>query len=281
MSPQASYPVYHVDAFTARPFGGNPAGVVLDAKGLTEAQMRLVARELKHSETAFLLPSAKADWKTRFFTPAREVDLCGHATVAAAWVLASEGRVKRGRLLQETNVGVLELDVSRERVTMELAPPRTEAVELRRDDLGRLLRAPGIHAERPIQKAFAGIWVLLVPMPDEKAVNLCQPDLSELAALNLELGVAGTHVFSIEEDGTLYARFFAPAVGIPEDPVTGTANGALGAYLVMNGLAKGPDLLARQGDALGRPGEVEIHATAKSVRIGGRAVILSRGSITF
>ncbi len=277
----ASYPVYHVDAFTSRPFGGNPAGVVLDAKGLSDAQMQLVARELKHSETAFLLPSAKADWRIRFFTPAREVDLCGHATVASAWVLASEGRIKRGRALQETNVGVLELDIDRDRVMMELAPPRVEAVELRRDDLARILRVPAIDAEKPVQKAFSGIWVLLVPMADEKAVNLCQPDLPELAALNLELGVAGTHVFSIEGDGTLYTRFFAPAVGIAEDPVTGTANGALGAYLVLNELEKGPGFRARQGDAMGRPGEVEIHATAASVRVGGRAVILSRGSITF
>lgn len=279
--PAASYPVYHVDAFTARPFGGNSAGVVLDAKGLSDAQMQLVAGELRHSETAFILPSGKADWRIRFFSPAREVDLCGHATIASAWVLASEGRIKRGRALQETNVGVLGLDVARDRVMMELAPPRVEAVELRRDDLARALRVPAIHAGRPLQKAYAGIWVLLVPMPDEKSINLCQPDLPELAALNLELGVVGTHLFSIEEDGTLYARFFAPAVGIAEDPVTGTANGALGAYLVLNDLAKGPEFRARQGDAMGRPGEVEIHATAKSVRVGGRAVILSRGVITF
>ncbi len=279
--PAASYPLYHVDAFTTRPFGGNPAGVVLDAQGLSDAQMQLVARELKHSETAFVLPSEKADWRIRFFTPAREVDLCGHATVATAWVLASEGRIRRGRAVQETNVGLLELDVARDRVMMELAPPRVEAVELRRDDLARLLRVPAIHAERPVQKAYCGIWVLLVPMPDQKSVNLCQPDLPELAALNLELGVAGTHLFSIEPDGILYARFFAPAMGIPEDPVTGTANGALGAYLVLNGLAPGPEFRARQGDALGRPGEVELHATPKSVRAGGRAVILSRGAITF
>ena len=276
-----SYPVYHVDSFTSRPFGGNPAGVVLDADGMSDPQMQLVARELKHSETAFVLPSRKADFRIRFFTPAREVDLCGHATVASAWVLASEGRIKRGRAVMETNVGLLSLDIDRERVMMDLAPPRVEAVELRRDDLAQVLRVPAIHGERPVQKGFCGMWVLLVPMADQAAVNLCQPDLSELAALNLELGVAGTHLFSIESDGSLYTRFFAPVVGIPEDPVTGTANGALGAYLIANELAKGPEFRARQGDAVGRPGEVEIYATAKAVRVGGKAVILSRGSITF
>lgn len=276
-----SYPVYHVDAFAARAFGGNPAGVVLEAQGMTDAQMQLVARELKHSETAFVLPSRSADYKIRFFTPAREVALCGHATVAAAWVLASEGRLKRGRAKQETNVGVLDLDIDRDRVVMEQLPPKVEAIEVRRDDLADLLGVEEIDAQLPVQKASTGNWVLLVPMPGEKEINLCQPKFSELAALNLELGVIGTHLFVIERDGTLYARHFAPAWGVNEDPVTGTANGALGGYLVLNELAKGPEFKVRQGDALGRPGELTVHATPKEVRVGGCAVILSRGTITF
>lgn len=276
-----SFPVYHVDAFTERPFGGNPAGVVLDARGLTAGQMQLVARELKHSETAFVLPSKTADYKIRFFTPAREIDLCGHATIATAWVLASEGRLKRGRATQETNVGVLALDIERDRVLMEQLPPKAEAVELNRNDLAEILGVESIDAELPLQKASTGNWTLVVPMPGQKEINLCQPRFTDLAALNLELGVLGTHLFSIEKGGGLYARHFAPAVGINEDPVTGTANGALGGYLVLNGIAKGPEFRVRQGDALGRPGELVVYATAKEVRVGGPAVILSRGSITF
>ena len=276
-----SFPVYHVDAFTPRPFGGNPAGVVLEAEGMSASQMQLVARELKHSETAFVLPSKTADYRIRFFTPAREIDLCGHATIATAWVLASEGRLKRGRAKQETNLGVLDLDIDRDRVMMEQVPPKVEAVELNRIDLAGLLGIEAIDAELPVQKASTGNWVLIVPMPGEKEVNLCQPRFPELAALNLELGVLGTHLYSIGKDGSLYARHFAPACGINEDPVTGTANGALGGYLVLNDLAKGPEFRVRQGDAVGRPGELTVHATDKEVRVGGRAVILSRGSITF
>ncbi len=276
-----SYPVYLVDAFTARPFGGNPAGVVLDARGMAEAQMLLVARELKHSETAFVLPSRTADYRVRFFTPTQEVDLCGHATVASAWVLASEGRLKAGRARQETNVGVLELDIDRERVLMEQAPPRVEPAGVDPGDLAAILGVPAIDAARPLQKAYTGNWTLIVPMPDERAINLCQPKFTELAALSLELGVTSIHLFTLEPDGTLYSRCFAPAVGVNEDPVTGTANGALGGYLVLNGIARGPRFRARQGDAMGRPGELEVYATAKEVRVGGKAVILSRGSITF
>jgi PhzF family phenazine biosynthesis protein len=123
--------------------------------------------------------------------------------------------------------------------------------------------------------------VLVVPLPDETAVNLCRPDFSELAALSLELGVDAVLLFAAAGAGPLYARCFAPAVGVPEDPATGTAAGALGAYLVLNGLAKGPEFRVRQGDAVGRPGEIEVYATATELRVGGRAVILGRGTITF
>jgi PhzF family phenazine biosynthesis protein len=275
-----SFPVYHVDAFTDRPFGGNPAGVVLDAKGLSAGQMQMIARELKHSETAFILPSKSADYRIRFFTPAREVDLCGHASIATAWVLASEGHLKRGRAKQETNLGVLDLDIDRDRVMMEQLPPKTEPVELNRTDLAGILGVEAVDSELPLQRASSGNWVLVVPMPGEKEINLCQPRFTDLAALNLELGVLGTHLFTIEKGGRLYARHFAPAAGVNEDPVTGTANGALGGYLVLNGIAPGPEFRVRQGDALGRPGELVVYATAKEIRVGGRAVILSRGSIT-
>lgn len=276
-----SYPIYHVDAFTSHPFGGNPAGVVLDAQGLSEAQMRLIARELKHSETAFVFPSERADYRIRFFTPAREVDLCGHASIAAAWVLAREGRIGLGRIRQETNVGVLDLDIDRDHVMMELAPPRREAVTTKPELLAAILGLKAVDSTLPLQKVFAGLWILMVPMIDKKRINLCQPNLGELAALNMELEVSGTYLFALESDGSVYTRFFGPAVGIPEDPVTGTAAGALGGYLVLNGIAKGPSFRIRQGDAIGRPGELEVYATQKEVRVGGQAVILSRGQITF
>lgn len=274
-----SFPLYHVDAFTSRPFTGNSAGVVLDAAALSDAQMQLLARELRHSETAFILPSARADYRVRFFTPAREVDLCGHATIAAAWVLASEGRLRRGRARQETRVGVLELEVARDRIRMELAPPKTADVDVRPDDLAAVLGSHELDPSRPIRKAYAGLWTLIVPMKDEASINLCQPRLPELAALNVEQDVAGTLLFASTPDGSLYSRFFGPAVGVPEDPVTGTANGALGGYLVLHRLAPGPDFRVRQGDAMGRPGEIEVHATSREVRIGGTAVILSRGAV--
>lgn len=275
-----SWPLYHVDAFTPRPFGGNPAGVVLEADTLSTSQMQLLARELKHSETAFVSASTKADYRIRFFSPTREVDLCGHATLAAAWVLALEGRLARGRARQETNVGVLDLDIGRDRIGMSLPAPRIQAVDVRRDELAGLLGLPGIPSERPLLKAFAGEWILAVPAADEAAVNLCRPRLGDLAALSLELGILGAHVYAIEPSGGLYTRFFAPAAGIPEDPVTGVANAALAGALVLAGAAPGPRFRVRQGDAVDRPGEMEVHATTDALRVTGQAVVLSRGRVT-
>lgn len=275
-----SWPIYHVDAFTSRPFGGNPAGVVLEADRLSAPQMQLLARELKHSETAFVSASAKADYRIRFFTPAREVALCGHATLAAAWVLAQEGRLPLGRARQETNAGVLDLDVGRDRIGMSLGAPRMEAVEVRREELAGFLGIPEIPSGRPLVKAFAGEWILTVPAADEAAVNLCRPRMGELAALSLELKVLGAHVYAVEPDGSLYTRFFAPAAGIPEDPVTGVANAALAGALVLSGAIAGPHFRVRQGDAVDRPGEMDVHASRGEVRVTGQAVVLSRGRVS-
>lgn len=275
-----SWPLYHVDAFTNRPFGGNPAGVVLEADGLSPAQMQLLARELKHSETAFVSASTRADYRIRFFTPLREVDLCGHATLAAAWVLALEGRLPRGRARQETRAGVFDLDVGRDRIGMSFAAPRLEAVDVRREELGPLLGSTEVPSDRPLVKAYAGEWILAVPAADEAAVNLCRPRMGELAALSLELGVLGVHVYAVEPEGSLYTRFFAPAAGIPEDPVTGVANAALAGALVLSGAAAGPRFRVRQGDAVDRPGEMDVHATPTELRVTGQAVVLSSGRVT-
>lgn len=275
-----SFPLYHVDAFTTRPFGGNPAGVVLEADRLSPAQMQLLARELKHSETAFVSPSDKADYRIRFFTPAREIDLCGHATLAAAWVMAVEGRLPRGRARQETNVGVLELDLGSDRIGMGFAGPEVRDAEVRRDELAGLLALAEIPADRPLVRAYSGEWILAVPARDEAAVNACRPRLADLAALSLEIDVIGVHVYALEGADRLYTRFFAPAVGIPEDPVTGVANAALAGALVLRGAAPGPVFRVRQGDAVERPGEMDVHATARELRVTGQAVILSRGRVT-
>ncbi len=279
-------PVYHVDAFTTQPFGGNPAGVVLEADGLDERDMQLIARELKHSETAFVLaPRQGGSYRIRFFTPMQEVGLCGHATIAAAWVLHRERKVPAA-LRQETNVGILDLRIDRTTVWMTQAPPRVEPVELATGEIADILNimpADIAVSIGPIQRAYTGNHHLIVPIWTREAIDETIPDLARLARLNVDLRCETTHLWCAKDlatSETIYTRDFAPAVGVPEDPVTGTANGALGGYLALNKLLKKSEFVVEQGNAIDRPGRVVVRATTSSVEIGGEAVIVSRGTLS-
>ncbi|HVL48576.1 MAG TPA: PhzF family phenazine biosynthesis protein [Candidatus Thermoplasmatota archaeon] len=291
---------YKVDAFTDRALAGNAAGVVLDAAGLTEAEMKAVAREMNLSETAFFLPpEGKGDVRVRFFTPTgAEVDLCGDATIGGFHLYAREGRAGSSggvvTLHQETKAGVLPVHIHLsggvpERVTMGQAPPKFKPGPPARraaDALG--LPANALDAALPVERAYTGIWTLLVPLrkrADLDAIDAAAVSDSVLA-LSKEQGIASVHAFTREtrERGNAFsARHFAPALGILEDPVTGTASGALGAYLVKHRVQRpGERIVGEQGDAIGRPGRVEVEVDGapgdpRAVRVGGRAVVSFEG----
>ncbi|MEW4370063.1 PhzF family phenazine biosynthesis protein [Paenibacillus kandeliae] len=289
--------VYHVDAFTTTKFGGNPAGVVLDGAHLDEQQMQQIANELNLSETVFLLPAedAAADYRVRYFTPSNEVDFCGHATVGISWILATEPGVAQlddGVKLQ-TNIGIIPVrwikqDGQVTQVEMTQAAPAIRQPEI---DVERLSRGIGIPVQQldttyPIQLGYTGNWHLLVPVIHRAAIDEAKPDLNDLAQYNRELGVITTHLFTgtAEQHSQIYTRDFAPAIGIAEDPVTGSANGALMAYLYLNGLIdqQQPSLIEiRQGDMIGRGGTlyatVEPTGASAIVRMAGSAVVSLRG----
>jgi predicted PhzF superfamily epimerase YddE/YHI9 len=283
-----SYRIYQVDAFTRTRFSGNPAGVVPDAAGLEEAQMQAIARELNNSETAFILPPRGPDHDVhvRFFTPTTEVPVCGHATVASHYVRAIEGTAVSGRVRQLTGAGVLAIDVEPAgpgdfRIWMHQREPSFGAVLAggqRRALLAALHLNDGDLGPGPIQ-----------------IVSALAPDLAALAALSRTIGCNGYHAFTLADPapGALaHARMFAPAIGIAEDPVTGNANGPLGAYLVQHRLVPwalmqtGLSGWIQQGEAMGRPGRVRVEVAVDpsslvpaSVRIGGDAVIAFRGEM--
>jgi PhzF family phenazine biosynthesis protein len=293
-----SRPLYHVDAFTSQPFAGNPAGVVLDADGLDERTMLLIARELKHSETAFVLsPKQGGTYRVRFFTPTQEVNLCGHATVATAWVLHRECKAAAA-LKQETKVGVLDLRVEKNTVWMTQAPPTVEPLDVATGEIAEvlgLMPADIAVSAGPIQRAYTGNRHLIVPVWTREAIDAAEPDLRVLANLNVCLRCETTHLFCAKDlttSDTIYTRDFAPAVGIAEDPVTGSANGALGGYFALNQLLKRDEscsapaealrrieFVVEQGAAIDRPGRVIVRATTSKVEIGGEAVIVSQGTL--
>ncbi|UVE48894.1 PhzF family phenazine biosynthesis protein [Haloferax larsenii] len=271
-----------VDAFTTEPLTGNPAGVVPDADGLDAEQMRAIAAELGASETAFVCSSPSADRRIRYFTPTQEVDLCGHATIAAFAHLAAERAIEPGTHTLETNVGTLDVEVDEfGEVWMTQDAPTVRELDV---DYGRLGDALGIDAaalqdigaDMPVALASTGLPFVMVPVNFLEHLSGAAPNHDALAALAAEYDAAGVYAFSfdaIDGDSTLHARCFAPGVGITEDPATGTASGACGAYLRHVGAFDSmPDELRfEQGHFVDRPSHISVRV-AESIEVGGRAV---------
>jgi len=284
-----------VDAFTTDPLSGNPAGLVPDADGLADEAMAAIARELHASETAFLLDAdgSEAARRLRYFTPTGEIDLCGHATVAAGSWLADAGDLEDGTYTFETNAGSIEIDLEGGLVRMT---PGEEVSSVSKIDLGydRVASAIGadpatladVGADLPLATASMGPTYLLVPVNFLEALSGLEPDSRAIAELTEELGVTGVYAFTfdaLEADSTLHGRMFAPAVGVDEDPVTGTASGAVGAYLREVEAFDGElpaEMVFEQGHFLDRPGRVRVQARTDPVSIGGRAVTAFEGTMS-
>jgi len=281
-----------VDAFAAEPLAGNAAGVVPDAAGLSEGQMRAVAAELGASETAFLTPGdGDADDRLRYFSPATEVDLCGHATIATYGALFAEGAIDGGERTLNTNVGDLAVAVDDDgTVWMRQQAPTVEVVDV---DAGRLGAALGIDpaalrdvgADLPAAVASTGLPFLVVPVNFFERLGEADPDDEAIERLSAEFDAAGVYAFTfdaLEGDSTLHGRAFVPSLGISEDPVTGTASGAVGGYLRHVDAFDGdePDEMAfEQGHFLDRPGHVRVRVEEDGVRVGGRTTVALDGEV--
>jgi PhzF family phenazine biosynthesis protein len=295
------YKIYHVDAFTTEKFQGNPAGVVPNADGLMASEMQTIARELNNSETAFILSPEGPDHevRVRFFTPTTEVPSCGHATIAAHYVRAVENSLPSCTVIQKIGAGILPVDVVRcdsdyqivmAQGSIEFGEPfPSPQVEETVAALG--MNTNSLDERCPVQIVSTGHSKILVGIRSKKTLNSLVPDLMRLTDISNRIGCNGFFVFTLDTDAQdilAHGRMFAPAIGIPEDPVTGNANGPLGAYLVKHGLAV-PDggsfsFRAKQGEALGRPGIVEVtveveDSEPKVVRIAGRAVIVFQSEL--
>ncbi|WP_115864990.1 PhzF family phenazine biosynthesis protein [Halorussus litoreus] len=279
-----------VDAFTDDPFAGNAAGVVPDADGLADDQMQAIANELAVSETAFFSESDRADRRVRYFTPTTEVDLCGHATVASHVHLLEEGVVEPGTHTLETNVGVLDIDVTEDgTVWMTQDEPEIRTVDLDRERVAGALGVDpaalaDIGADFPLAVASTGLPFLVVPVNFLEHVGGMAPDFAAVEELSDEVDATGIYAFSfdaLEADSTLHGRTFAPAAGVPEDPVTGTASGAVGAYLREFDAFDGElpeEMTFEQGHFVDRPGHVRVRV-GEEVRVGGQAAVALDGEL--
>jgi PhzF family phenazine biosynthesis protein len=247
--------VFQVDAFTRQLFTGNPAGVVLGAEVLSDEEMLAIARELNNGDTAFVLPADgnDHDLRVRFFTPRTESSFVGHATIATHYVLSRTGMPQAGRVRQKQKAGLVDIEIrgsgdDRRIAVRQPAPPLGR--ELNERERLAVLDALALSSSdldpRCEMRIVGGAGNrLLIGVRGVQQLRQMKPDYARLNTLSAQLGASGHFVFTTDSghhDCLTLSRMFCPAIGIPEDPVSGNAHGLLGAYLLHHGL------LARDGD---------------------------------
>ena len=285
--------LYIVDAFTTQRFSGNQAGVALlapEEPELTDAFCQALAAELKHSETAFVRPTGPDSFRLRYFTPEGEVDLCGHATIAAFTTLREAEDLAPGTYRASTLAGELNIQVSGQAVWMDMAPP-VEGRGFSSEETEELYAAYGLSAA-DCPEGYApmvvstGLQDILLPVSSMEALEKAQQDERAVTELSKRYGVVGVHMFwpCLSEEAAAHCRNFAPLYAIPEEAATGTSNGALTYYLYRRGkLAAGAENRFLQGEKMGKPSEILSRLTegpdGVKVQVGGRAVLALRAQL--
>jgi len=288
------YQIYQVDAFTKTKLAGNPAGVVTNADDLTDQQMQQIARELNNSETAFICqPSTKdADIRIRFFTPTMEVPICGHATIGANFVRAMENNLDSQTFVQQTGAGNLPIDILKQNDSYQITMTqgKISVEEPLSDSLQtEIIEALGLKKEQlnkdcPMAIASTGAPKVMICIDSQETLNNLTPDLAHLKSITPKINCNGYFVFTMtpSEDALVHGRMFSPANGIDEDPVTGNANGPLGAYLIKYGIVTPTgdtfEFKAIQGEKINRTGSMRVRVYLDNnrpvkIQIVGDAVI--------
>jgi len=275
-----------VDVFTDVATSGNPVAVVLDSDGLTTAEMQSFARFTNLSETTFVTPPTVegADYRLRIFTPGQELPFAGHPTVGSAHAVATEGVVvpREGRMVQECDAGLVPITVAPDGA-IQASAPRAEIVDVEVDAAALGAALGGMEVVGPALVVDAGPRWLTARLADGDAVRAATPSMSELQRLYLAVGGTGVTVYGFDDDdGGPEVRSFAPADGIPEDPVCGSGNVSVAAHLRATGeggrVTTG--YVARQGRCVSRDGYVSVGEDADGrITIGGHAVTVVTGEV--
>jgi PhzF family phenazine biosynthesis protein len=278
-----------VDVFTRRPYLGNPVAVILDAKGLDTETMQRIANWTNLSETAFLLPpiDAAASYRVRIFTPKQELPFAGHPSVGAAHAVLEAGLASApdGALVQECAAGLLPVRVEAEG-SERLIHVRAPQARFSAPDPAantRLAEVLGcsLIATAPAQIVDNGPRWWVVGLASGRDVRQLRPDMGALAALTPTHDAVGIAVYGPADgaDHDLVVRCFCPADGIPEDPVTGSGNAAIAAYLQQHGLLPAAQYRASQGREMGRDGLLQMSVESDGIYLGGSAVTVIEGNI--
>lgn len=293
------YPFLQIDAFTTTPLSGNPCAVLLDADDLDDATMLALAREMNLSETAFVRRSIIADFGARYFTPAKEIPLAGHPTIATTFALWEWGRLKLTgdytRFTLELRVGPIPIEVYAHdgqiiQIVMSQKPPQFLATY----DPGDVLPVFGLSSDdalpgSPIQTVSTGTPQLMIPLRSHETLRRAYLDPVAYVRLRSASDFTSPHLFCLggaTDAGQTFARHFGLPPDTSEDPFTGSSTGGMAAYLWHYGLISEPKFIAEQGHWMNRPGSATVEVIGppdaiETVKVGGPAVTVIRGEVTF
>ena len=293
-----------VDAFTDTPFGGNPAAVLLDADHVSEKTMHKIAREMNVRETVFVSKSRTADFKFRYMTPKSELGFSGHPTIAAFHALVEEGRIELvsdvTTVRLETNTGILDIEIVRNESTghheiqithkkpqfMDTYDPKDYA-----EALG--LSLADINSPNPLQTVSTGTPHLMMPVSTSKSLDRIKPNWDRLKELQADSDYVSMSVFTRdtrEPTSDAQVRHFAPALGVHEDPVSGSAAGSLGSYIIRYGFMEATypvtSIVIEQGHYVERPGKIFVEVRGDQegidqVKVSGTGVTVVKGQLYF
>ncbi|GAB6615417.1 MULTISPECIES: PhzF family phenazine biosynthesis isomerase [Bacillus] len=293
--------VFHYDAFTNKPNMGNPAGIVLDADGLTEGEMQLIAEKVGFNETSFVLSSKVADIRMRFFTPGFEMDLCGHGTVGTIFSLCERGLLEeKSNLTIETKAGILPIQIGvngngETFIKLRQAAPQFKEFTGSKKELAHSigLEENDVDVSLPIVYGSTGNWTVLVPVKNLDVCERMKPNNEVFPSVLKEIPKASIHPVCLEtydEQAQMHGRHFSSAyAGTIEDPVTGTASGVMGAYYATY-LKKDFDhemeLIVEQGQEMNKDGRVTVYVTKDveneklQIDIAGTAVYVNEFEVS-
>lgn len=282
--------IYELHAFAKSIHGGNPAGVILNGNDFTEKEMQRVAQQVGFSESVFIQSSSTVDYKFKYFTPMEEIDLCGHATIAAFSLLRELKLIKSGEYQIETKVGKLKIRVMNNgMVFMNQSTPTFNEIISPQQLVGCFnIEIDDFISHLPIQIVSTGVKDIIVPIKNLEILRNLKPNFDRIKEISERYQVVGIHAFALNTNNSCFAstRNFAPLYGINEEAATGTSNGALASYLFQNKMLNGrtKEIIIEQGYELGRPSEIKVNLEIKNnqiqeVTVGGKAFLINEKDI--
>jgi trans-2,3-dihydro-3-hydroxyanthranilate isomerase len=293
-----TYPFMQVDAFTEHPLGGNPCAILFDTDNMDERTMLSIAREMNLSETAFVRQSEVADFGVRYFTPAEEIPLAGHPTIATAFALVDSGRLylpcDHTTISLELKVGPLPVEIFAsegkiQRIVMTQKKPEFMSTYEPEEIMPVFgLSKDDLLPNAPIQTVSTGTPQLMIPVRDLEVLRRAQVNIPAYKELRSRADFFSPHLFclsGVTKLGDTFARHFGVPPDTPEDPFTGSATGGMAAYLWHNGLIQRRTFIAEQGHWMDRPGKATVEILGPreditTVKVGGGAVTVLKGEMT-